>query len=342
MGPTGADDDEDLQRFLRRVLVVAGVALLLAALWVMREALLIGFAAVLVAILLDAAAEPISRRTGPGRRWALLVAGLAILALVAGTVALIGREVVAQSQALYGQIPRLTEQFRERFGVTLPPPGELIPEGMLGSVASVGAGLVSAASALALAVVAGAYIVAQPERHKRGFLKLFPKSLAPRAEGFLDTAGSALRRWLLATLAAMAIVGTAVGLLAWALGLPPPLALGLFAALVEFIPLVGPILSAVPILLFAFAQGGGTVLWALAGVVLIQQIEGNAIQPLVGEALVDIPALVLLLGIVAFGALLGLGGVVLAAPIAVVAYVAAQKLWVRETLGRRVEVAGEE
>lgn len=96
-----------------------------------------------------------------------------------------------------------------------------------------------------------------------------------------------------------------------------------------------------PVLLFAFAQGGTTVLWALAGVVLIQQIEGNAIHPLVGEALVDIPALVLLLGIVAFGALLGLGGVVLAAPITVVACVAAQKLWVRETLGRDVEVAGE-
>ncbi len=135
----------------------------------------------------------------------------------------------------------------------------------------------------------------------------------------------------------MALVGTAVGLLAWALGLPSPLALGLFAALVEFVPLVGPILSAVPILLFALAQGGTTVVWALAGVVLIQRIEGNAIQPLLGEALADVPALLLRLGIVAFGVLLGL---VLAAPIAVVAFVAAPKPWVRETLGRQVPSGG--
>ena len=59
-------------------------------------------------------------------------------------------------------------------------------------------------------------------------------------------------------------------------------------------------------------------------------------------ALLSMAAFVLLLGIMAAGTIFGLGGIVLAAPLTVVAYVAVQKLYVRQTLGRRVEVAGEE
>jgi predicted PurR-regulated permease PerM len=335
------DETQDEIRFLRRVLIVVGVLVFLTALWVAREALLIGFAAVLVAILLDTAAEQLAKRTGMQRRWALLASGLGIAAILLLIVLLVGRQVGQQASALYQSLPQAAAALQQRFGIHLPEGAEALPEGLLGRITTFGQWALSAASALALAIVAGAYIAVDPARYRSGLLKLFPKSLSSRAAEALDTMGKALRRWLLAQLLSMAIVGTAVGLLAWALGLPSPLALGLFAGLVEFVPLVGPILGAAPVVLLALSQGGTVVVWALAGVLLVQQIESNMIAPLAGEALVDIPALVLLLGIVAFGAVLGIGGVVLAAPITVVAYVAVQKLYVRETLGRKVEVAGE-
>ncbi|MBY0338385.1 MAG: AI-2E family transporter [Acetobacteraceae bacterium] len=336
-----ADDTEDELRFLRRVLIAVGVVLFLLALWVAREALLIGFAAVLVAILLDTAAGGLARRTGMARRWALLAVGLGIAGFLLLTLLLVGREVGRQASALWQGLPRAAEALQQRFGIRLPEGTEALPDGLLGHLTFLGSWALAAASALVLAVVAGAYIASDPARYRAGLLKLFPKSLSAGAADALDTMGKALRRWLLAQLMSMAIVGTSVGLLAWALGLPSPLALGLFAGLVEFVPLVGPLLGAAPVLVLALSQGGATVVWALAGVLLIQQLESNVVAPLAGEALVDIPALVLLLGIVAFGAVLGLGGVVLAAPITVVAYVAVQKLYVRETLGRTVEVAGE-
>ena len=92
-----------------------------------------------------------------------------------------------------------------------------------------------ALASVALAVVGGAYLALEPERYRRGFVKLFPKALTQEVEEVLATLGRALQRWLLATLLAMACVGVAAGLAAWAIGLPAPLA-RLMAGLMELAP----------------------------------------------------------------------------------------------------------
>jgi predicted PurR-regulated permease PerM len=213
---------------------------------------------------------------------------------------------------------------------------------MLGHVAGLGRSLLDATAALLLAVVGGSFLVSDPQRYRTGFVKLFPLEQVTRVEEMLDILATALRRWLLAALVAMVIVGVAAGLACWAIGLPAPLALGLFAGIAQFVPVVGAVLGAVPALLLAMSVGGGALAWTALAFLIIQQVESNMITPMVEERLVDIPAFVLLLGIMAAGAVFGLPGLALAAPLTVVAYVAVQKLYVRETLGRSVEVAGEE
>jgi predicted PurR-regulated permease PerM len=74
----------------------------------------------------------------------------------------------------------------------------------------------------------------------------------------------------------------------------------------------------------------------------VQQIESNVLQPLLQKRMADVPPVLLLLSVVAVGTVLGIGGLVLAAPITVVAFVAVQKLYVRQTLGNPAEVPGEE
>lgn len=353
--------------FLRRVLLVAAVAALALLLWAVRGALLLLFGSVVIAVLLLAAARPFRDRLGLPHGVALALGGGTILGALALATWLVGSQVQAQVAVLGQRLPDAARSLERRFNIDLPDLSQ--KEGQaaaakaasraaesgggttagiselgdaVGRIAAFGAVVLDALSALLLAVVGGVYLAVDPASQRRGILALLPKSQHGRAEDFLETCGRALNGWLLATLVAMAAVGTLVGLGAWALGLPAPLALGLFAALTEVVPVVGPVLGAVPALLLAVGAGGGTFLWTVLLYVAVQQVESNLLQPVLQRRMADVPPVLLLLSVVAVGTVLGFGGLVLAAPITVVAFVAVQKLYVRQTLGNPAQVPGEE
>jgi predicted PurR-regulated permease PerM len=139
----------------------------------------------------------------------------------------------------------------------------------------------------------------------------------------------------------MMLVFVLTGLGLWAIGLPAALALALLAGLAEFVPLIGPVVAAIPALLIALAEGWQTALWTLLLYLAIQQVESNLIMPLVQHRVVSLPPAVALFAVVAFGLLFGSLGVLFATPLAVVIFVAVKKLWVRETLGEPTELPGE-
>lgn len=353
--------------FLRRVLIVAAVVALALLLWAVRGALLLLFGAVVVAVLLVAAARPFRDRLGLPHGAALAAGGASVLAVLALATWLVGSQVRAQVTELAQRLPDAARSLESRFGIDLPDlsrkegqdaaveaasraaggGGDAMPGlseigSAVGRIAAFGAVVLDALSALLLAVVGAVYLAADPGGHRRGAVALLPRAQQRRAEEFLEAAGNALNGWLLATLASMAAVGLMVGLGAWALGLPAALALGLFAALAEIVPVVGPIIGAVPVLLLAMGAGLGTFAWTAVLLLAVQQVESNLLQPLLQKRMADVPPVLLLLSVVAVGTVFGVGGLVLAAPITVVAFVAVQKLYVRETLGNPAEVPGEE
>jgi predicted PurR-regulated permease PerM len=369
--PSGTGGAASEVAFLRRVLIVAAVVALALLIWAVRGALLLLFGAVVIAVLLLATARPFRDRLGLPHGAALAAGGASVLVVLALATWLVGSQVRSQVAELARRLPDAAQSLERRFGVELPDlsqkegqdaaaqavsraadgggggggggPTAVLSElgSAVGRIAAFGAVVLDALSALLLAVVGAAYLAADPAGHRRGVVALLPKSQQRRGEEFLRACGKALDGWLLATLASMAAVGTLVGLGAWALGLPAPLALGLFAALTEVVPVVGPIIGAVPALLLAVGAGLGTFLWTLALFLAVQQVESNLLQPLLQKRMADVPPVLLLLSVVAIGAVFGLGGLVLAAPITVVAFVAVQKLYVRETLGNPAAVPGE-
>jgi predicted PurR-regulated permease PerM len=355
--------------FLRRVLIVAAVVVLALLLWAVRGALLLLFGAVVVAVLLLAAARPFKDRLGLPHWAALAAGGGAILAVLALATWLVGGQVRAQITELAQRLPQAAQSLEERFNINLPDltakegqdaaaktaaqaagsgrgggttPGLSELGDAVGRIVAFGAVVLDAVSALLLAVIGGVYLAVDPASHRRGIVALLPRSQHRRADDFLQTCGRALDGWLLATLASMAAVGTMVGLGAWALGLPAPIALALFATLTEIVPVIGPIIGAVPALLVALGQGGSTFLWTLLLFAAVQHVEANLLQPMLQKRMADVPPVLLLLSVVAVGTVLGLGGLLLAAPITVVAFVAVQKLYVRQTLGNQAQVPGEE
>ena len=105
------------------------------------------------------------------------------------------------------------------------------------------------------------------------------------------------------------------------------------AFLLTFIPFIGPLLSAIPVVLVAFSEGPATALYALLLYSAIQMLEGYVLTPNVQRRSVSLPPALTIAAQVLLGVLVGALGVVLATPLAATGLVVVNKLYVREVLG---------
>lgn len=327
--------------FVRRViwvLLLAGLAWLLVEL---SGLVLLVFGAILVAVIFDALADLIVRITRLPERWALLVAVLLILAVVGLSGWLFGAQVSEQFDELRQTLPRAWQTFESWLGNStlgerlLTAARDWTPSGwgIARNVGGVAAAIAGAFVNLLLVVVAGVYIAAQPRIYRSGLLNLIPPKSRVAGRDAIAAAERGLRSWLGAQLIGMVAIGALTTLGLWIIGVPSALALGLLAGLAEFVPIVGPILAAIPALLIALTLGTDTLVWTLVLYLAIQQVEGNVIMPIVTRHAVNLPPALALFSVVALGILFGPLGVLFGAPLAVVIFVLVQELYVKRTLG---------
>lgn len=114
------------------------------------------------------------------------------------------------------------------------------------------------------------------------------------------------------------IVGGMAGAAYAIIGLPNVLLLGVTAGVMEIVPLVGPVLGAIPALLVAATVDPAKVVWVLAAYIFIQFFESHLIVPRVMDRTVGVNPVASLLAFVAFGSIFGFFGAVLAVPLAAV------------------------
>lgn len=344
MATTSTPAMSDTQ-FIRRVFIVVGILVLVAAIYLLSDLLLLIFGAVLVAVTLRALAAPIARETSLGQRFSLLAAGLGVLAVIAGIAYWFGAQISDQLVALFDNLPAAADAASQRIPFLAMPVSDLVKGssigGLLAGAFTWGKAVAGSVATLLLMVIAGIYIAVNPGIYRRGLVMLFPKRVQPQVSDTLNDAGAALRLWLGAQLLAMLMVGVMIGTGLAFIGVPSALGLGFVAGVLEFIPYLGPILSAIPALLIASTQSWEMVWWTLALFVVVQQVENNIILPLVTGRAVDLPPAVGLLAVVAIGILFGPLGLLLAYPLAIVVDVAVRRLYVREMLGENVTIAGE-
>ncbi len=122
--------------------------------------------------------------------------------------------------------------------------------------------------------------------------------------------------WVRGQAILMAAVGLMAGVGYAAIGLPNAALLGVFAGLVEIVPLVGPFLAFAPAVLVALAIDPGKALITVAYAAVIQQFEANILVPRVMGRSVGISQLTVLLGILVGSLLYGLPGTFIAVPVA--------------------------
>lgn len=328
---------------IRYILIAVAVVALMAITWRVVDVLIIAFGGVVMATVLRAAAEPLARRTGWSERWSLLAVVVTLL-LAFGLLAwMFGAQAANQFADLRERLPQAAEKLRtwlegSRAGKAVV---DSVKQAVGGENAASGIGMAAGATMggignLLLVVFVGIYFAASPKLYRNGLLRLFPLGRRPQVGGALDEAGVALRKWLVAQLIIMLAVGVLTGVSLALIGVPLSLSLGVLAGLLEFVPVIGPIVAAVPGLLLAFAKDPQIGLYALLVYVAVQQIESNVITPLTQRWAVELPPVHALLAIVACGLLFGVLGVIFATPLVVVVMVLVRKLYVEDTLERGV------
>jgi predicted PurR-regulated permease PerM len=185
---------------------------------------------------------------------------------------------------------------------------------------------------LILILFLGVYFALDVSLYRDGALRLLPPRHRHRVGRVLDDAGEALQKWLLGQAIAMVTVGIVVGVGLALVGVPLAFALGALAAILEFVPVVGPILFSIPGLLLAFSKGPEMALYAFFVYLGVQQFEGNVLIPLIQRWAVELPPVVGLLAVVVGGLLLGVPGIVFATPLAVVIMRIVKHLYVEDAL----------
>ncbi|MBL8770906.1 MAG: AI-2E family transporter [Phenylobacterium sp.] len=323
-------------------LVVAGLLV-----WRLADVLLLAFGAVLVAVLLHALADPLIRRRVP-RPLALGAAVAGLTAAVAAMAWLFGQQLSIQVATLGELLPRAWEALQARLSTSVV--GSWIlddlrrfphADGLIVDTASEFLrGSATAAAATVIVMFCGLYIAFHPGTYLGGLLRLLPLPRRGRAAEVLAACGGALNRWLLGQLASMAVVAATVTAGLWWAGVPSPLALGVLAGAAQFVPVIGPWAATAPGLVLAAAQGPDTL--ALAAVVYLgaSQFEANVLTPLLLRQMVELPMGVTLFAVLAMGVLFGPLGVLLATPLAVVAYVLVRHLYVEDLLQDRATPGG--
>lgn len=324
---------------LKRTLLVVAVVTTPILIWYLSGVILMVFGAVILSLLLRLGAQPFMRYLALPEPFALLLSGLIILALIAGTAYLFGTHIADELQDVIRRADAASASIQQSLeGSDF---GRFVLHHVAGTNFSISGVLrlsTSFLEAVIIMVISGIYLAAQPRLYRTGLIQLFPRSRHTRATEVLDGIGEALRLWLLGQLIEMVLIGVLAAFAIWLIGVPSPLALGLIAAIGEFIPYLGPILAAIPALLVAITKSPEAALWTLLAYLIIHQLEGQVVSPLIQRRMVAIPPAVMLLGIVAITYLFGAIAIIFAAPIAVVVFAAINLLYVRDTLGERTEL----
>ncbi len=319
-------DAESARLFQRTLVVMGGVALALIT-WQLTSLLLLLFASILAAVMIHDFADALMRLAKLPFFAALTLAIVLPLVALVVVFGLFGTIMFDQFAGLAKTLPDDWQDFTRWMRSTSAGREAMIAaesyapkmETVLGFAQSALANIGSAASALAIILVAGVYLAAQPALYIDGILSLMAPARAVHVRHTLGSMQTALTSWLKAQAVGMAFVAVATSIGLSIIGLPSGLALGLVAGLCEFVPYLGVILVTLPAIVIGFGIDVQTGWLTVLVLVAVQQIQGNVVSPLAQRRMADLPPALTIFSLIGFGVLAGPMGVVLAVPLTVVA-----------------------
>jgi predicted PurR-regulated permease PerM len=335
------DDPRALIRYALAGAVVTGA--IAWALFVVRDALLVIYISAIVAIGLAPVVRAIERRGPTLRGHIRLPRWLAILliyVLVLGTIIAIGISIVpplvAQARELWERLPDLLhrgQQFLIRMGLltrelTVREAVQDAPVGgdALGTVFGAVWGVVGGVFGFVTILILAFYMLVDAENIVRTFVRLFPRAERSRVDDACRRVSLKVSAWLAGQVLLAAIIGGTAALALFLLGVPYFYVLALIAGIGEMIPIIGPIIAAIPAILVALTVSPTQALGVLIFFVVQQQFENHVLVPKVMERQVGVSAVAVIIALLIGGSLLGVLGAILAVPTAAILQVLFEEL----------------
>jgi predicted PurR-regulated permease PerM len=324
--------DPFIREELKRASVWFGLALAIAGVIFLAQPLLLIFAGIVLASMLDGGTRLLGRVLPIRRGFRLAIVTLLAVAFIAWTFYYAGATLVAQAEtlrlAVTVQANRLLAWGNAlgivQGGVGLDQlSGQLM--GTLGRLGSAVSSAVGVITSIVMILVIGIFIAIEPRLYQRGVAWMLPVSGRDRFYTTAERMGFTLRRLMAGRLVGMTFEGVGTWILLALGGVPMAALLGLITGLLAFVPNIGAIVSGVLMVLAGFSVSVKCGLWAIFVYFVIQNVDGYLIVPYVARRTVDLaPALVLGAQLL-FGALFGLLGLMLADPIVAMIKVALEQ-----------------
>jgi predicted PurR-regulated permease PerM len=331
----------------QRVLVPLGTLVLLIVLggllWVLAEVVLMLFLGILLALVLRYAAGMVEKYTPIPHPWSFGLVILVLLGIVVVSSLLLIPEVVTQLEQLWVQLQAAQIQLRQALADT-PFGDELVPDflndptglpspqrifGNLTTTFAQGFGILANVLFIGFTSL---FLAINPGRYRAGLIRLVPPQGRQRANEVTDHIIQGLKSWLVGRVLSMVLLAVIMSVGLTLLRVPLALGLGVLTGLLEFIPVVGPLLSAVPAILMGFTVNPMRAVYVALFYLVIQQLEGNVITPLVQMKTASLPPVLTLTAVLAMGILFGPLGVLAATPLAVVILILVKELYVDDVL----------
>lgn len=315
----------DLEYSTRVILKVVLVILTLAFLWVVRDVLVIMLLAIVFASAMDPLADYLSKRRIP-RGVSVMALYVVVLGIAALVISSIIPAVVDQFKLLVQNFPAFLASFQERYpsvsGAFGTVNGNEILQSLVGgsdggTVFTRTAGVFSGVFAFITVLVISFYLVVADQKGMKELIRpLVPEKNRDMVMSLVLKIQKKMGLWVLGQviLSIAIFVFTFVGLTI--LGVKYALVLALLAGLLEVVPYMGPFLSAVPAVLFAFIQSPPLALAVIVLYILVQKSESYILVPKVMQKTVGTSPLVVLVSLLIGFKLAGVLGLLLAVPIA--------------------------
>lgn len=321
--------------------VAAVIVILLVVLWQAANILLLLFAGVLLAVFFCRLASMLQRRTRLPYGWSLLVVVVVLVGVIGLIVWLRASTIAQQADELMRELPRALDEVKvslQQHGLGRRVMEELsrresVPSDLLSHATGLFSTTLGFLFNLLILLFIGIYLAAQPRVYRNGFVQLWPPLERRRALEILDSLGETLWWWLVARFCAMVLVGVLVTLGLWLLDLPLAFTLGVIAALLGFVPNIGPIVAAVPAVLLALLQSPQKAVYVAILYLAIQILEGYIITPILQQKAVHLPPAFVIAAQLILGVLAGAMGLALATPLAASILVLVQKIYIEGWLG---------
>jgi predicted PurR-regulated permease PerM len=322
------------------VLTVVAVLLVLYAAYLVRSVLLLALVAGFLAVGLDPAVTWVEKRLGLRRGQAVTIIVLLFILTIVGFLAAVVPPLVRQVAEFATNLPEYIQELAQRnerleefvnsrdIATRLREATSNLPStigGSLGTVVGVAGSVLTTIFSSLTVLVLTIYFSINLQSIREGTFKLVPRSKRHRVQELADPVLTKIGGYIAGNITISVIAGVLSFVFLIIAGVPFPVALALWVAIADLIPMVGATLGAIPAVIVAAFTSLPLGIATLVFFVIYQQFENYVVAPRVMTKAVDLSPAAVLLSALIGGALLGVVGVLMAIPLA-----AGMKLLVQE------------